>query len=93
MMTARFRQLTQMTQLSKLEAIPPSVLEAALEDEIVTAIVRVREAGYVPEQVQVRTQIAPTLFTAELAAKSLDALETDPKVQSVALSRPQLLID
>jgi hypothetical protein len=87
------KQLKKLSELKKLESVPPSTLKAAGRDEMVTVIVHVKEPNYVPPQVQVRARIDPMLFTATLPIALLSELEADPKVQSMALSRPQKLID
>ena len=87
------KQLKKLSELDKLESAPPSVLEAVDKDQVITVIIQVKEPNYVPPQVQMRAQIDPTLFTAELPAARLNELEADPKVQSFALSRPQALIE
>lgn len=57
------------------------------DDETLACIIRVSEPGYVPEGVARRARISPTLFTATLSRRRLEALETDPLVVSVELSR------
>jgi hypothetical protein len=64
----------------------------AAEDEIapddsLTAIIKVSEPHYVPQDVDVRARIDPTLITASFLGKSLEKLQSDPKVESVSLSR------
>ena len=85
--------LKKLSELDKLESAPLSVLQTAAEGEMATAIVKVREPNYVPPKVRVRAQIHPTLFTAEFPVAVLGELQSDPKVQSVALSRPLKLIE
>jgi hypothetical protein len=62
-------------------------------DAEVTAIIKVNRGGYVPEGVQVRARVDETIFTAALKAGSLQQLEDDPDVASVALSKPLAQID
>lgn len=86
-------QLRKLSELDKLESAPPTLLSSADPQETVTAIVEVTEPDYVPEEVQVRARIAPTLFTAEFLGSLLPALDADPRVKSVALSRRQQMIE
>jgi hypothetical protein len=72
-------ELTGTTSLAAGEEIDP-------EDSL-TAIIRVSEPDYVPKEVKVRARIDPTLITASFLGKSLKALQSDPRVQSVSLSR------
>lgn len=74
-------------QLRKIEA--PAARRAAVgAASVVTAIIRVTEPGYRPAGVKVRGEITGELFTGELPTELLDALEHDPKVSSISLSRP-----
>jgi hypothetical protein len=54
----------------------------------VAVIVKVAEAGYVPPGVQVRSQIAPQMFTAEVRRVDLERLQQDPRVVSVGTAKP-----
>jgi hypothetical protein len=62
-------------------------------NETLSAIVKVSEAGYVPEAADQRARISDTLFTANFRRDLLDALEDDPLVVSVELSERLGLID
>jgi hypothetical protein len=57
-------------------------------DETVSAVVEVREPGYVPNAARRRSAISATLFTAEVERRRLPDLERDPLVVSVELGRP-----
>jgi hypothetical protein len=59
--------------------------ELPAETATVTAIVKVREPGYVPCGFRVRARIDETLFTAECEGAALRAVEGDERVESVAL--------
>lgn len=87
------KQLKKLSDLKKLEAAPQSALKHITADQVVMAIVQVNEPGYVPADLDVRARISDSIFTAEFRAAVLQALEADPKVKSIALSRPQQLID
>jgi hypothetical protein len=93
MMKVDLKQLKKLSDLRKLESVPPSVLGEEAEDPMVTAIVQVSVPDYVPPEIRVRARIDPVLFTAVFPRRALDGLESDPKVRSVSLSRPQKLID
>lgn len=67
---------------------------AALDDkEIVEAIVKVNESGYVPKGVTVRAHIHSRMLTGELPTEILDNLEHDPKVDAVSISRKLRIIE
>ena len=72
-------ELTGTTSLAAGDEIDP-------EDSL-TAIIRVSEPDYVPKDVNVRARIDPTLITASFLGKWLKALQSDPRVQSVSLSK------
>jgi hypothetical protein len=59
----------------------------------VEMIVKVKEKNYVPSGVKVRSRIDPMMFTCEAPAETLERLEDDPKVTSVAVSRPLRIIE
>lgn len=56
-------------------------------DRVVTAIVKVKKAGYCPEKAKVRSKIDSHLFTAEFKARDLGELEADPDVETISLAR------
>lgn len=62
-------------------------------DEMLSAIVKVSEPGYVPAVADERARISDTLFTANVRRAGLDALEEDPRVESVELNKRLGLID
>ena len=72
-------ELTGTTSLAAGDEIHP--------DDSLTAIIRVSEPDYVPQEVKVRSRIDSTLITASFLGKSLKKLQSDPKVESVSLSR------
>jgi len=53
----------------------------------VEAIIKVKEDGYVPPGVTVRSRIDATMLTGEASAGILGQLDDDPKVASVSISR------
>ena len=62
-------------------------------DEVLSAIVKVKEAGYVPKAATERSRASDTLFTANVRRADLDALAKDARVESVELSERLGLID
>lgn len=56
-------------------------------DERVSAIIKVRLAGYRPAHVKVRSEIDKFMFTADLKTAQMSELEADPSVVSVSLSQ------
>lgn len=74
------------TKLKKLE--PAGARPRTGPEGVVSAIVKVREAGYRPAGVRVRSEISPQMFTGDMSAAQLSVLEGDPKVESISLSRP-----
>lgn len=60
--------------------------------ERVLAIVRVRQAGYVPAGVHLRSRIDDEMFTADFDAERLAGLRADPQVASIELNQrlPQI---
>lgn len=77
----------RLDSLKKLESSSISQPEPPREDETVEVIVKVRSKGYTPPNVTVRAQIAPDLFTCSVPAKLLPALDEDPNVVSIAISK------
>jgi hypothetical protein len=72
--------------LDKLEfASAESDLPAA-EDQV-EAIVKVTSPGYVPKGVKLRARVDEQLFTASFPGKLLPALNDDPNVEAVSLSK------
>jgi hypothetical protein len=69
----------------KLEATArPEPADGAGDLEV---IIKVREANYVPAGVAIRAQISDKIFTSVIQSETLQSLEDDPQVQSVAVSR------
>lgn len=75
-----------LTKLRKVES--PSPRRAASEVRgSITGMVKVKTPGYRPKGVKVRGEISDLIFTAEIPASKLEALENDPGVASVSFSR------
>ena len=55
--------------------------------ETVLAIVRVRQAGYVPDGVHVRSRVDQEIFTAEIPAGMVSCLREDERVVAVEVSK------
>jgi hypothetical protein len=76
----------KLEDLHKLES--SSVLPLATNpSQVVQAIIQVKDADYVPKGVKVRASISPHLLTADLLQGDLPALELDPKVESISISK------
>ena len=78
--------------LEKLSAGPAPARQFTPGQKL-QAIVRVREAGYVPPGVHVRARIDERLFTADFPAEQLEAMRLDRGVASVELNEPLRQID
>lgn len=76
----------KLEDLRKLELSSQPHAGSLSDDTPVSAIVKVREANYVPSGVTVRARIDETMFTASCRAEQLRELESDPRVVSVALA-------
>jgi hypothetical protein len=74
-------------KLGKVEAPAAKQLAGGLTGRVL-AIIRLKHAGYRPAGIQVRSEISGELITAEFNAETLAALELDPEIQSIAISRP-----
>jgi hypothetical protein len=61
--------------------------------ERVLAIVRVRQPGYVPSEIHLRSRIDDEMFTADFPAERLAGLRADPQVASVELNQRLQQID
>ena len=72
--------------LGKLEASSVKALHS-LDNAQVEAIVKVKQAHYVPDNVIVRARIDPYLFTCEMPSAHLQHLEMDPKVLSFSINK------
>ncbi len=64
-----------------------------LPGEKVLAIIRVKERGYTPPGISVRSRIDDELFTAEMPAERAAELRHDERVASIELSRRLEKID
>jgi hypothetical protein len=77
----------RLDSLKKLESSSISQARGPESDEAVEVIVKVRTENYTPPNVEVRAQIDACLFTCSIPAKTLQTLEDDPNVVSIALSK------
>jgi len=69
-------------------------LEPSLDRvEVVEAIIKVSEPGYTPPDVKVRSRIDSMMFTGETRTDVLEALEHDPKVESVSVGQRLRVIE
>lgn len=71
----------------KLDAEKTQLSQASLEqlehNNLITATIKVARPGYVPQGVEVRAQISPKIFTANLRSAVLEKLQNDPEVISI----------
>lgn len=74
------------TKLKKLNS-NDMVAQGTDAERFVTAIVKVKRENYHPRLLSVRSQIDNWIFTADLQAKNLQALESDPLVETVSLAK------
>lgn len=61
--------------------------------ETVDAIIKVNEAGYVPDVIHLRSRIDDFMMTGETSTDDLESLESDPRVESVSVSRRLRVIE
>lgn len=71
-------------------AEPRTPLESARR---LTAVLKVSEDGYVPDNVDVRARIDGTMFTAEFPADVLKRLEADKRVISVSIAEKMDIVE
>jgi hypothetical protein len=74
-------------QLRKLEKRSVAPDSAPPPDTLLTGIVKVKEKGYRPARVRVRSEIGEGIFTAEFLASDLPQIEGDPGVEVVSISQ------
>lgn len=89
---ASFVEGTNMTRKIKLEELSKvessSVIPLATNaSETFQAIIKVKDADYVPKGVKVRASISPHILTGDLKQDDLPALEMDPQVESISISK------
>jgi hypothetical protein len=75
---------------SKLKKLESNSNQSTQKDEnkVVAVIVKVKQDNYHPNCLQLRVQISPRIFTADIKLKDLTAVENDDLVETVSLSRP-----
>lgn len=62
------------------------------EEGLVAVTIKVKEAGYVPDGVEVRSRIDDYFFTANTKAENYQCLNDDPLVESFAAASQQRMI-
>ena len=82
-----------LSKLSKLEYASGKTHKPADADEKLEAIVRVKQDDYVPAQVKLRARIDSQMFTGIVQACDLKAVESDPMVEAVSVSKPLRIVD
>lgn len=73
--------------LTKLEVSSISAQDTFNADKVMTAIIKVASADYVPKNVLVRARISPLILTCEFQGKVLTELEKDAKVESISINK------
>lgn len=73
---------------SQLKQLDAKIKNNMPPEQVVTAIVKVKQENYHPELLSVRQQIDSYIFTAEFQIQHLETLQNDPLVESVALNTP-----
>jgi hypothetical protein len=53
------------------------------QEAFLVATVKVSTEGYIPSGIEIRTQVSPLIFTANIPHEVLDCLEDDPNVVSI----------
>jgi hypothetical protein len=80
--------------LRKLEAgSPATLLRERAENELVVVIVKLHAGADRPSYIPLRTRISTQLFSSEIPVSDLQRLESDPAVESIALSRSVPVLD
>ena len=69
---------------SKLKLAPSQKLE---KNQNVLAVIKVKQANYVPKGMSLRSRISQNLFTVETSYSQLEILEKDALVTSIELSQ------
>lgn len=82
-----------LNDLANLSVNPEPEGTPALDPEReISAIFKVRQRGYVPDGVKVRSRIDEEMFTGSLRVKHLKSLAKDEKVASIAPAEPLQII-
>lgn len=80
------------SKLKKLE-LNQYPLNNIKPDQIVEAIIKVKENNYIPEDITVRSRISEFLFTAQFQGKFLEDLENNPLIDTISISKKLPLIN
>lgn len=75
-----------LTKLRKLESPGPAAAAKGV-GQMITALVKVKSPSYRPPGVNVRADISDLIFTAEFPEQTLAALEKDPGIATISVSR------
>lgn len=73
---------------SKLKVIDYNPDSCVDPDEIVSVIIKVKRANYIPSLVKVRANISDTIFTADCKFSDIKEIESDTLVEQVSKSQP-----
>jgi hypothetical protein len=78
----------------KLESLPAATLAGSRADnERLVVMVRLRDGAKQPSYILPRAKMGPRILTGEIKASDLVRIESDPDIESVALSRPLPLVE
>lgn len=80
--TSQYRVEYVTPEKSKLKLSGESLKELN-QGTVLVATVKVSIEGYIPSGVEIRTQVSPSIFTANIPNEILDRLENDPNVVSI----------
>jgi hypothetical protein len=74
--------------LKKLETVSPATAAAAPKDGgRLVVLVKLRDGAAEPSYLSPRARMGERMFSAEIAASDLARMESDPSIESVAVSR------
>jgi hypothetical protein len=80
------------SKLKKLEATNHP-LKNLKSNQMLEAIIKVKQENYIPKNIKVRSKISDFLFTTEFKAEFLKNLENDPLIHSISVNQKLALID
>lgn len=81
--------MTRKFSLDDLKKVESSTIRplAQTTDDMIQAVIKVKQAKYVPKNVRVRAQIDDHLLTGEFKTSVLKSLERDAQVESISISK------
>ena len=63
------------------------------EKETIEAVFKVSDPDYIPDGVEMRARIDATMFTGTIPSGEVERIQSDPKVESVEVSKRLRIID